>query len=130
MVAMPRLMNPPPYSQIETVTEMLHGVSVADPYRWLEDQELPRTRQWLAAQTWYARSYLDSIPDETVSDIAFVNCSTLKRMTRFKELGIVTSLESVCRGKNNPAYAYAKVGMDQIKCWSIQPSGARGRTQQ
>lgn len=62
MVAMPRLMNPPPYSQIETVTEMLHGVPVADPYRWLEEQESPRTRQWLAAQTRYARSYLDSIP--------------------------------------------------------------------
>ena len=36
---------------------------VTDPYRWLEDQESPRTREWLSAQTRYARSYLDSIPD-------------------------------------------------------------------
>lgn len=58
---MPALMEPPPYSPIEPVTETLHGVSVTDPYRWLEDQESPRTREWLAAQTRYARAYLDSI---------------------------------------------------------------------
>src|ERR1700722_16157986 len=60
---MPELMEPPPYSQVEAVTEVLHGVSVTDPYRWLEDQESPRTREWISAQTRYARSYLDSIPD-------------------------------------------------------------------
>ena len=59
---MPALMEPPPYSQVEAVTEVLHGVPVTDPYRWLEDQESPRTREWLSAQTRYARSYLDSIP--------------------------------------------------------------------
>lgn len=56
------LIQPPPYSAIEAVTELLHGVPVTDPYRWLEDQESPRTRQWISAQTRYARSYLDSIP--------------------------------------------------------------------
>ncbi len=60
---MPALMEPPPYSQVEDVTEVLHGVPVTDPYRWLEDQESARTREWLSAQTRYARSYLDSIPD-------------------------------------------------------------------
>jgi prolyl oligopeptidase len=59
---MPAVMEPPPYSPIEAVTETLHGVAVTDPYRWLEDQESPRTRRWLAAQTRYARAYLDSIP--------------------------------------------------------------------
>jgi prolyl oligopeptidase len=58
----PSLMESPPYSPIEAVTETLHGVSVTDPYRWLEDQESPRTREWLQVQTRYARSYLDSIP--------------------------------------------------------------------
>ena len=52
----------PPYSPIEPVTEILHGVPITDPYRWLEDQESPRTREWLAAQTQYARAYLDVIP--------------------------------------------------------------------
>ncbi|HWR15471.1 MAG TPA: prolyl oligopeptidase family serine peptidase [Terriglobales bacterium] len=53
--------EPPPTSYIERVTEVLHGVSVEDPYRWLEDQDSPRTREWITAQTQYARSYLDAI---------------------------------------------------------------------
>ena len=59
---MPKLMMAPPFSPIEPVTEVLHGVPVTDPYRWLEDQDAPRTREWLLAQSEYARSYLDSIP--------------------------------------------------------------------
>jgi prolyl oligopeptidase len=59
---MPALMEPPPFSPVEQVTEVLHGVPVTDPYRWLEDQESLRTREWIAAQTRYARSYLDSTP--------------------------------------------------------------------
>src|SRR5207253_4469948 len=55
--------NPPPFTPPEPVTEVLHGVSVTDPYRWLEDQDSRRTREWLSAQTRYARSYLDCIPD-------------------------------------------------------------------
>jgi prolyl oligopeptidase len=55
-------MPTPPYSPVEPVTELLHGVSITDPYRWLEEQESPQTRAWLAAQTQYARTYLDSIP--------------------------------------------------------------------
>jgi prolyl oligopeptidase len=58
---MPELMAPP-YSAVEPVTETFHGVSVTDPYRWLEEQDSPRTRAWLDEQTLYARGYLDSIP--------------------------------------------------------------------
>jgi prolyl oligopeptidase len=50
----------PPPSPIGTVTDILHGVAVTDPYRWLEDQESAETRAWLTAQTHYARFYLDS----------------------------------------------------------------------
>ena len=59
---MPKLMEPPPHSPIEVVTDFLHGVPVADPYRWLEDPDSPRTRAWIAEQTRYARSYFDAIP--------------------------------------------------------------------
>jgi len=52
----------PPHSTLEPVTDVFHGVPVTDPYRWLEDQESPRTRAWIAEQTRYARAYLDSIP--------------------------------------------------------------------
>lgn len=57
-----KLVQPPPHTPIEPVTEILHGVRVTDPYRWLEDQESPRTRAWITAQTQFARSYLDRLP--------------------------------------------------------------------
>ena len=57
-----KVMESPPHSQVEAVTEVLHGVAVSDPYRWLEDQESPRTREWLRHQKEYARSYLATLP--------------------------------------------------------------------
>ncbi len=51
-----------PHSTLEPVTDVFHGVPVTDPYRWLEDQDSPRTRAWVEEQTRYARAYLDSIP--------------------------------------------------------------------
>jgi prolyl oligopeptidase len=59
---MPKLMEPPPHSPVEVVTDFLHGVAVPDPYRWLENQDSPRTRDWIAEQTRYGRNYLDAIP--------------------------------------------------------------------
>ncbi len=53
---------PPPFSLIEPVVDVLHGVPVTDPYRWLEDQNSPQTRAWILEQTRYARAYLDNIP--------------------------------------------------------------------
>jgi prolyl oligopeptidase len=57
----PAIVAPPP-TPAEPVTETLHGVEVTDPYRWLEDQNSPRTRAWIDEQTAYTRAYLDAIP--------------------------------------------------------------------
>ncbi len=54
--------DPPPPTPIEPVTDILHGVAVTDPFRWLEDSSSPRTRRWLEEQTAYTRSYFDGIP--------------------------------------------------------------------
>jgi prolyl oligopeptidase len=52
----------PPATAIEPVTDVLHGVEVTDPYRWLEDQNSLRTRKWIEEQTAYTREYLDALP--------------------------------------------------------------------
>src|SRR5579883_2048887 len=52
----------PPPTKAEPVTDVIHGVKITDPYRWLEDQNSPATRQWLEAQEKYARAYLDALP--------------------------------------------------------------------
>jgi prolyl oligopeptidase len=60
---MAHTVDAPPPTQIESVTEVLHGVEITDPYRWLEDQNSPRTRKWLEEQTAYTWSYFYAIPD-------------------------------------------------------------------
>ena len=55
----------PPPTRIEVVTDTLHGVEIADPYRWLEDQESPETREWIAAQNAYAREIVSDADLET-----------------------------------------------------------------
>lgn len=60
---MPPAVVAPPPTPVEPVTETLHGVEVTDPYRWLEDQNSPRTRAWLEEETAYTRAYFDAISD-------------------------------------------------------------------
>jgi len=52
----------PPPTKADPVTEVIHGVTITDPYRWLEDQNSPATRAWLAGPDKFARAYLDGLP--------------------------------------------------------------------
>ena len=54
----------PAYPRAERLdlVDHLHGRPVADPYRWLEDPDDPRTREWSAAQDTLARAHLDALP--------------------------------------------------------------------
>jgi len=44
------------------IVEDLHGHEVADPYRWLEDDDDPRTLAWTAAQDTLATELLAGLP--------------------------------------------------------------------
>jgi prolyl oligopeptidase len=52
----------PPATPKKPVTDVYHGVSVADDYRWLEDSSDPAVRAWSDAQNQYTRKYLDELP--------------------------------------------------------------------
>ena len=52
----------PPLARREDVSDVLHGVVVPDPYRWLEDEDDPEVTQWVAGQDAWARSKLDALP--------------------------------------------------------------------
>jgi prolyl oligopeptidase len=51
-----------PASPRGEVVDDYFGTPVADPYRWLEDADAPRTRDWVAAQNALARPWLDRLP--------------------------------------------------------------------
>jgi len=52
----------PPVTRVDNVTDTLHGVSITDPYRWLEDQNSPETRAWINSQNEFSASVLGSLP--------------------------------------------------------------------
>ena len=46
-----------------TQVDVYHGVSIADPYRWLEDTDAPATKAWIEAENKLSDSFLASIPE-------------------------------------------------------------------
>jgi prolyl oligopeptidase len=63
----PRLTNTdrplPPPTRRDDLVEVLHGIAVADPYRWLEDGDDAEVVAWVAAQNEHTREALDHLPD-------------------------------------------------------------------
>ncbi len=53
----------PPSTPRDEIVEDIHGVAVADPYRWLERADDPAVQAWSDAQDTYARTQLDGLPD-------------------------------------------------------------------
>ncbi|WP_188555339.1 prolyl oligopeptidase family serine peptidase [Edaphobacter dinghuensis] len=47
-------------SERSTATDILHGVSISDPYRWLEDRQLPETDAWIKNQNRTFEQYFES----------------------------------------------------------------------
>jgi prolyl oligopeptidase len=112
---MPQLMTPPPHSAVEPVTEIFHGVSVTDPYRWLEDQQSPRTRSWIEEQTIYARAYLDNIPGRD------------RIRNRIREFLAVETHDSLQKAGNH--YFFRKRLPDQEQACIYMRDGADGEDQ-
>ncbi|MEE9125904.1 MAG: hypothetical protein V3U11_02080, partial [Planctomycetota bacterium] len=46
-----------------TVVDDYHGFKVADPYRWLEDPDAPRTQTWITAQNRVTEAFVAKVED-------------------------------------------------------------------
>jgi len=111
----PELTLAPPFSAVEPVTEVLHGVSVTDPYRWLEDQDSPRTRQWIEEQRRFARAYLDHLPGRD------------RIRQRIREFLAVETYDSLQKAGNR--YFFRKRLADQEQPCICMREGADGEDQ-
>jgi prolyl oligopeptidase len=59
----PAPLLPYPATPPGDVKDTLHGVEVADPYRWLEDAKAPAVREWMKAEDDLARAELHKLPE-------------------------------------------------------------------
>jgi len=55
----------PPAKKLDVVDDY-HGTKIADPYRWLEDDNSDETKAWVKAQNAVTFGYLDAIPQRDV----------------------------------------------------------------
>ena len=95
----------PPYTPVEPVTDVLHGLAITDPYRWLEDSHSERTRQWISGQTQYARRFFDSIPGRE------------RIRQRVAELLSVDSVEAPCKVGDRYFFLKRSTQCDQAAIW-------------
>jgi prolyl oligopeptidase len=126
---MPKLMEPPPCSPVEPVTEVLHGVAVTDPYRWLEDQESIQTRSWLDAQTKHARAYLDVIPGRERIRQRIHELLDIEAYDSVQKVGQRYFFRKRLPGQEQPCI-YLREGPDGEDCLLIDPAerGTGGHT--
>lgn len=54
--------GPPPVTRKAVVADTLHGEVIEDPYRWLEDQDAPETREWIREQNAHTDAVFEQLP--------------------------------------------------------------------
>ena len=55
--------EPPQQTQKKPHSDAYHGVTVEDPYQWLENDEDSQVKAWSDTQSQRTRAYLDKLPD-------------------------------------------------------------------
>ena len=60
--AMAQRPSAPPATRTDNVSETIHGVTLTDPYRWLEDQNSAETRAWIDSENRYTQSVISELP--------------------------------------------------------------------
>ncbi len=92
---------PPPTTRREEISETLHGVQVADPYRWLEDVKAAEVKRWMLDQNAHTRRQLDRLPGRE------------RLRARLRELSYIDfETAPLRRGKN---YFYSRLHKDKEK---------------
>jgi prolyl oligopeptidase len=77
-VAASTALSAPPVAPVRDTAETMHGVTVHDPYRYMENVKDPEVQAWLKAQGDHARQTLDAIPGR---DAMLQRVSALSKMT-------------------------------------------------
>ncbi|MBN1205662.1 MAG: S9 family peptidase [Myxococcaceae bacterium] len=101
-----------PATRSEPLVDTLHGVQVADPYRWLEDEKSPEVQEWMKAQDALTRDWLSRVPVR----------EGLAR--RFRELYYVDSISAPIR--RGDRYFYYRTHKDKEKAIVYWREGERG----
>jgi prolyl oligopeptidase len=110
-----------PQTRKEDVTDIINGISVGDPYRWLEDGASPEVKEWTTQQNAYVDASLKNDAFETFSNELVKN---------FKVVNFSNPVP--CHGKyfyterqpdEDQAVIYVKHGIDGESIKLVDPNG-------
>lgn len=87
------------------VVDILHGVPIADPYRWLEDRSTPETESWIAAQVQLHDDYFSRVPGMN---------SLRSRVEHYLD---IETVEQPSRVENQYFFRRRKKGEEQACLW-------------
>ena len=95
--------------------DLIHGVRVRDPYRWLEQRDLPQTQHWLSDQQEYCDQY-------------FSRCGDMdpirKRVAEYLDVEVVDQATSV---GERYFYRCRKAGQEQGSIYVRDGRGGKNR---
>ena len=104
-----------PETKTEPVVDDYFGTKVADPYRWLEDDNSKETAEWVEAQNKVTQAYLAKIPYRE----AFKN--RLKKLVNYEKMGVPFK-------KNGKYYFYKNDGLqNQSVLYESETLGGKAR---
>jgi prolyl oligopeptidase len=101
-----------PATRAEPIVDTLHGVKVADPYRWLEDEKAPEVQAWMKAQDALTRAQLSKVPGREAL------------VKRFHELFYMDSVSAPVRFGGR--YFYSRTHKDKEKAIVYWRQGEKG----
>ena len=133
---------PYPPTRTTPASDVVHGVAVPDPYRWLEDEKSPEVQAWMTAEDAFTRQRLASLPGRDaiaarLKELLYIDSlgAPLHRGTRYffarrhasKEKSIVSWKEGADGAENvllDPN-AWSADGSASLGAWSVSWDGAR-----
>ncbi|MEO8026803.1 MAG: prolyl oligopeptidase family serine peptidase [Bryobacteraceae bacterium] len=115
------LADSPPKTKVAPVIEELHGKSISDPYRWLEDQNSPETRAWVGEQMKYTQAELSKFPGREKIHARMAALMRVDTMSAPSERS-GRFFYSARRGTQRQAVWYMRKGLDGKEIVLIDPN--------
>ncbi|MBH9553219.1 prolyl oligopeptidase family serine peptidase [Inhella gelatinilytica] len=96
----------PPDTPQNPVQDRYHGVTVTDPYRWMEDMQSPAFQQWLRSQADFTADQLKALPGRD---------ALRARLGQLADAGVTTS--HYRRAGTGLVYLKREPGQNQRRLW-------------
>lgn len=116
-----KLPAPPPSARQQVVEEVLHGTRVADPYRWLENNDSPETQEFSRHQMAYTRAVLDRFPWRSALRARLAELLSIGTLTAPDPRGRYYFYTRREGGQNQPVL-YAREGLNGTERALVDPN--------